>query len=146
METQWEVSTAVGIGSIDDLGWESSAAFIAGKRIPSWECSFLVGAGAEVTYYVQAQKVFVPFFGNVRWYFMEGRKAPFIDYRLGYSFVNGWEKYQSFGMGYSFSCGKRIIHIQAALTLLHAKGDVVERYLSGGSDLESFLVRVGWEF
>ncbi len=46
-----------------------------------------VGVGSGASYMFERKYVFVPVYGNVRWYFMKKANTPFIDVKAGYSFI-----------------------------------------------------------
>lgn len=68
---------------------------------------FYIGAGASGRYAFKNDCVYLPAYGDLRLYFNKGKIAPFLDAKVGHSFVPGGKRYKgglfvSPTLGYAF--------------------------------------------
>ncbi len=68
---------------------------------------FFLGAGIGLDYHHGLRTVFMPIFVNLRGYFTDKRKTPFVDLKIGYSPINKTGLYLSPSVGLSFGRSKK---------------------------------------
>lgn len=144
-----------------DLGFTPGVGDLATNRLEfstshgyQFNPYFYLGLGAGLHYYYEGGDAFViPVFVNPRVNFIDGNITPFVDLKLGYSFVDAEGFYFNPNIGVSFKVQeKNAINVSIGYTMQKAKYDYYyydyyySYYNSGSVDINGISLKVGYEF
>lgn len=68
---------------------------------------FFLGLGVGIDYHFDYETVFMPFYLDLRTYFINNRISPFLDAKIGYSIIDGTGLYFTPSFGVSFGVANK---------------------------------------